>query len=361
MIYLDYNATTPLLPEVTKLLNDFDSENLPLNPSSIHQLGRKAKFIIETARASILASLHCSSDYKLIFTSSATEANNQVMKSFAEDQVVADNASHASVLECGGNFIKLPVCGNGLITQEALIAAISNLKAGFLVSICWANNETGIVQNAKEICETVKQYGGFTHLDAVQMVGKIAINLAQINADYVTISSHKIGGCTGAAAVIYRSTAPIKTLLNGGGQELGLRCGTENVRSIFSFGHACNIATLNIQNYYSYTKELQQAFESNLLSKNISIIGYQLAEKNRLPNTTMFIHPNLTSSTALMQFDMAGIMVSNGSACSSGKITTSKTLLAMGIEQNTASRAIRVSFGQKSCASDHLALSQLLK
>jgi len=368
--YLDYNASAPIRPDV----RDAVAAALELtgNASSIHKEGRSVRALIEAARDEI-ANLVNGDPNSVVFTSGGTEANVTVL---APENVIATRDSnvpadlarcfisaveHPSVL-MGGRFrdqrlTAIAVGGDGVIDLAALRSAIkSHLDetggAPFLVSVMLANNETGALQPVAEIVSLVHELGGVVHSDSVQAAGKIAIDIEALGVDFLTLSAHKMGGPQGAGAIVLgRDSQPLgAALLTGGGQELRRRAGTENVAAIAGFGVAARLAGEGLADM-ARIAALRDALENHvcriapearIFSKNVS----------RLPNTSLFATAGVAAETALIALDLAGIAVSSGSACSSGKIEPSHVLKVMGVEPELAGTALRVSFGWNSKTTD---------
>jgi cysteine desulfurase len=358
MLYLDHNATTPILSQVQEAMIPILSQ--PLNPSSIHSCGRIAKAIIEEARGSIARMMGLDlrkNGYGLIFTSSGTEANNLMMKGYChsslrgDDRILVSSIEHHSILrhsEYNSNIDILEVDSNGIVKIDLLEEWLARNNGG-LVSIMLANNETGVIQPIKQISSLVHKYNGLLHSDCIQVIGKIALDLIDCDIDFVTISGHKFGGALGAGALIYRNKYSIAPQIIGGGQERGTRAGTENVAAIASMGAA---AEYHLSwNGRSCVSNLRDLFESRIASlcQDVQIFGKDVP---RLPNTSMLTMPGVPASKQLIAFDMAGIALSSGSACSSGKVKASHVLGAMGVDPEIADWAIRVSFGSGNTESD---------
>jgi cysteine desulfurase len=347
-VYLDNNSTMQLLPEVLEYMVALMSQ--PLNPSSLHASGRNAKSYIEQARKDI-ASLVGVRDvnrgpYNLTFTSSGTEANNLVMHNFKDADIFVSSIEHYSILkfqDYGLNIKLINVKTNGLVDPDHLEWLLSQSMAPKkLVSVMLANNETGIIQPLKEIASVARKYSALVHSDAVQAAGKIPIHLTELDLDFMTLSSHKFGGPIGAGALIYQSKHQLLPLMVGGGQERGVRSGTENVSAIVGFGKAAEIVKARLETNYNHLKSMQKVLEETLLAKNpeIKVIGKEL---DRLPNTSLIINPGCSSEKQLIALDLQGIEVSSGSACSSGKVSKSHVLEAMNLLESETKSAIRVS------------------
>lgn len=348
-IYCDYNSTTPILPEVHSAMMDLSC--IPLNPSSIHFYGRHAKSLVEEARISILEMLGIDTrkdQYRLAFTSSATEANNLIISNFINNRVISSSIEHPSILkyaEYHKNIHILPVDQNGVVDLEDLEKLLKeNTEAPTLVSIMLANNETGVIQPIKDIANIVHQYGALIHSDCVQSPTKMACNIEDLGVDFMSISAHKFGGPLGAAALIYKSISNIEPQILGGGQERGVRSGTQNVPAIVGFGIAAKLC--NIQ-----SNKLRNLFELKIqeICDEIIIFGQNTP---RIPNTSMVYMPNVPANIQLIKFDISNICVSTGSACSSGVTKPSHVLLSMGIPIDIVNCSIRYSFGQETTIED---------
>jgi cysteine desulfurase len=336
-IYLDYNATAPVRPEIISAVTQ--AMSAPRNASSVHSFGRAAHKIIEDARGKI-AVLVNAPPAQIIFNSGATEGNNTVLKFFAKERILVSAIEHPSVLEAAPNAERIPVTKDGVVNLIALERLLKENKIG-LVSVMAANNETGAVQPLREISALAKQNGALFHCDAVQALGRIPVDINGI--DFMTISSHKLGGPQGVGALILGLCGLTPTLLEGGGQEKKARPGTENVAGIAGFGAAASIAAMERPRQQNLA-QLRDRVDFGLLKINKNIIIHARDVK-RIPNTTMFSLPGTSSETLLMAFDLEGISLSNGSACSSGSVKTSYVLKAMNVPDNIAGAALRVSLG----------------
>jgi cysteine desulfurase len=360
MIYLDYNATAPMLPEVKEAM--LAVMETPLNPSSVHAHGRHAKKLLEDARALIAQSLGAFQN-EVLFAASGSEANNMVLRAFADRPILVSAIEHASIAKTGKllGAAVIPVDKNGVVKLDALRAQLSALSIngsnipspargeGALVSVMLANNETGVIQPIAEIADIVHEAGGLLHVDAVQALGKIAVDWGLLKADMLTISSHKVGGPLGAAALLIRNDLPIKPLITGGGQELGRRAGTENIAAIIGFATAVNIVAScpDASRQLTLRKALESQIRDAAPAANLYVFDVP-----QLPNTLMVCMPGVSSETQLMHFDLKGFAVSAGSACSSGRIEPSSVLLAMGVKKEQAATALRISTGWATTDSD---------
>lgn len=343
-IFLDNNATALMDTEVIQLMVDLLQENAPYNASSIHEDGRKARVILENSRQQIAEALGFNTykdDIQVIFTSSGTEANNLVSYSYRKVPMLVGATEHVSILESDHpNIIKIPVDENGIVTPELLTKLLKLHPGNKIVSVMLANNETGVIQNIKALAEIVHKESAVFHCDASQAFTKIDFNFKDLDCDLLTISSHKCGGPIGAAALIAKKNLNLSNMIRGGKQEQGLRAGTENLIAIAGFGLAAKNKNQKIEKYKAI-KVLRDYLEKEILEFS-TIIGKNI---ERLPNTSSIRMPNVKSEEQLIKFDLAGVSVSAGSACSSGRIASSYVLKAMGIEDKIANEVIRVSLG----------------
>jgi cysteine desulfurase len=348
-IYLDYNATAPIRPDVISLVCEVMNEGG--NPSSVHSRGRKARARVEGARRQ-LSNLLGSKPQEIIFTSGGTEANNMVFSGFAGRTLIVSAGEHDSVVAPAHhqNAHLVPLRSNGLIDLTKLQSILDATDEPALVSVMMANNETGVIQPIADIAAMVHEKGGLLHTDAIQAVGKIPVEFANLNVDMMTVSSHKIGGPQGQGALILREGLPITTRQRGGGQELGRRGGTENVAGIAGFGLAAELAAGEFDQM-SDLERLRDHMEIEITQfcPNCVIYG---ADVSRLPGTSCLSMPGVNAELQVMNFDLAGIAVSAGSACSSGKVKASHVLTAMGASEDAASEAIRVSLGRLTTAEE---------
>lgn len=349
MIYLDHNATTYIHPEVVKKMGDLMQE--PSNPSSVHAYGRRAKSHLEEARkniAELVGVSGCFKDYQIIFMASGTEANNLMLSNFSDGEIFISNIEHPSIFshhKISENVKLIKVDSNGIIDFEDLREKLESSKSEKkLVSVMMANNETGIIQPIQEVTKIAHQYGAVVHSDCVQSAGKVEINLLELSADFISISAHKFGGPVGAAALIGKISVPLRAQIIGGGQERGMRAGTENIVAIAGFGAAAIIVKQDLQTRALHMSGLQSKLENGLLDidPDIEIVG---KGANRLPNTSLIINPKYKAETQLIALDLKGVAISSGSACSSGKVSESHVLEAMGYSKEKMASALRISLG----------------
>ena len=357
-VYLDWNATTPLRREAREAMAA--AWEIQGNPSSVHAEGRQARRLVEDARASISGAVGAQPG-NVVFTSGGTEANVLALTpglrrgaGLPVKRLLVSAIEHASVL-AGGRFPaeaigSIGVTRSGLLDLDGLRAALEGGSPA-LVSIMLANNETGAVQPVKETGEIVHAAGGLLHVDAIQAFGKISFDINAINADLVTVSAHKIGGPKGVGALILaEGLLGFEALLRGGGQERGHRAGTENVAGIAGFGAAAKAAMGALEADAVRVESLRNRLENGLRQTPDSLVFSEDAP--RLPNTTLFTVPGLKAETAVIGFDLAGIAVSSGSACSSGKVRPSHVLQAMGLGPELTQGAVRLSLGWSTSDAD---------
>lgn len=347
-IYLDYNATTPLHPEVIQVVAAL--EGRPLNPSSVHQFGQEARKYLEQSRTTIAEAISVFPN-ELYFTSSGTEANNWALTAFPQCPLLLSAVEHSSVLEHAhtDNASIIPVDINGIVQLSAL-KELLKAHPQALVSVMLANNETGIIQPIREISELCHQYNALLHVDAAQALGKIPLDVGLLMADMMTLSAHKLGGPVGAAALMVRTSIEIPPMFKGGRQERSKRPGTENIPAIMGFAKAVELAC----NDYSHMQQLRlwlNAMEKAITTAlpDVIIIG---EHAQRLPNTSCLAFPGISSEMQLIRLDLGGVAVSAGSACTSGRITPSHVIQAMGLDNTIAASAIRISGGWKTNRAD---------
>ena len=343
--YLDHNATSPVRPEVTEaMVRALETGG---NPSSVHAAGRAAREMVEKARDQVAALCGCGTS-DVTFTSGGTEANNLCLRSMhaAGYRLFVSATEHPSVMETALELDAtiIPVDEQGVVLAEALDALLANSDGKQLVSVMAANNETGALQDIGSLAKTAKKHGALFHTDAVQAIGKISFNMRYLSVDLVTVSAHKIGGPAGVGAlVINPSVGIMKGIVTGGGQEKGLRPGTENLAGIAGFGAAADAANTGLQDQ-DRIRALRDKLEQQILdiAPQTQIFGNKA---DRIGNTSCFAMSGVESDVQVMSLDLEGIAVSAGAACSSGKVAASPVLLAMGIEKDIAGSALRVSLG----------------
>lgn len=351
LVYLDHNATSPLRPEARgAMLAAMDAVG---NPSSAHAAGRTARNTVEDAREKVAALAGaCAED--LTFTSGGTEAINLALASAVADgakRLIISAIEHDAVIDfakaSGVETQFIPVSDNGLTDLDALEDLLGEDGSDALVALMLVNNETGVIQPVAKAAEIAHDSGARIHVDAVQALGKINVSMAETGADYLSLSAHKLGGPQGAGALAIAEGAPLVRRQHGGGQERGRRSGTENVAAIAGFGAACEAASLAD---YGELAEMRREIEDRLkaAAPEMMILGEGAP---RAPNTLCLAMPGFTSETQIMAMDLAGFAISAGAACSSGKVARSHVLSAMGLSDDLAASAIRVSLGWNTNAS----------
>jgi cysteine desulfurase len=350
--YLDWNATAPLRPQArAAMLEALDAIG---NPSSVHAEGREARGIVEQAREHV-AGLVGAEPRHVVFTASGTEANMLALSPRTGghwQRLLVSAIEHPSV-RTGGRFAAVEetaVTAAGVVDRADLARQLAN-GVPTLVSIMLANNETGVLQPIQEVARLVHEAGGLLHVDAVQAAGRIPCDINVLEADLLTLSGHKIGGPKGAGALVKRRPLDLHPLVTGGGQERGERAGTENVAAIAGFGAAAGAAKANLAAESARMRGLRDRLEAGLraATPNLIIFG---ADTERLPNTTLFALDGLKAETAIIRFDLEGVAVSSGAACSSGKVQPSHVLKAMGVSAELARSAVRVSLGPTTTEDD---------
>ncbi len=343
-IYLDFNATSPILPEVINKVAEV--MGVIGNPSSVHQTGRKARSVVEEARSQVAALVGVRAR-DIVFTSGGTEANNAVLRSTGAKSLIISAIEHDCVLAAakasGLDVHILLVDGNGQVELNTLSVLLEKAEKPVLVSVMLGNNEMGAIQDIANITEISKKYNARVHCDAVQAAGKINIDFNGLGVDYLTLSAHKLGGPQGVGAIVLTPTAPLNALIVGGGQELGRRSGTENVAGVAGFGVAAIDALTNIPAYEG-VRALRDRMETEIsaYADDVIITGKGI---ERLPNTSCIVMPLMKGETQVMHFDLNGICVSSGSACSSGKVKVSHVMTAMGMNEELANCSLRISLG----------------
>lgn len=342
--YLDYNATAPIRTEVIERMSAVMKEGG--NPSSVHALGRAAKARLEGARSQIATVINCRAQM-IIFTSGGTEANNMAILNSGRTRLITTNAEHDSVNlskdHFDGKVDILLINEDGLIDLKELKKLLHEVGEQTIVSILFANNETGVIQNIAEISKLTKEAGALLHIDAIQALGKVPIDFKELDVDMMSISSHKIGGPQGVGALIALEKLPVKSSIIGGGQEIGRRGGTENIAGIAGFGLAASMLPDTLMKM----KELEEwrNFAEKEIAETATGALFFGNNSNRLPNVTTIYMPNVKSETQVMNFDLDNICVSSGSACSSGKVKASHVIMAMTGDDELASSTVRMSMG----------------
>jgi len=339
-LYLDYNATAPLRPVARAAL--LSALDLLGNPSSPHGFGRRARALVEESRRS-LAALCEASPADVIFTASASEANNLALKGLPAAAVAVSAGEHPSVLAAVPGAARLPLDAAGRLRLDALAAWLAAQSQPALLALQAANNETGVIQPLAEAAALLRRHGGWLHVDAVQAAGRLAPPLWCLG-DSLALSAHKLGGPQGAGALVLRRETALATQIAGGGQERRRRAGTEAVATIAAFAAAAREAVEGQAGESQRLGDLRRRLEQGLraLDPGLTLFG-EAAE--RLPNTTCFALSGTRAETLLIALDLEGVAVSSGAACSSGKVEPSHVLTAMGVPGETAAAALRASTG----------------
>jgi cysteine desulfurase len=343
--YLDHNATTPLrknaLEAMTAILSEVG------NPSSIHAYGRSARKSVEDARKKIADTLDVSSG-QVFFNSGATEGNNTIIKGFAGKRILISATEHPSVIDAGVKCDLIPVNSDGVIDLTAFEKQVKENPPA-LISVMLVNNETGVIQPVADISKIAKSVGALVHCDAVQAYGRLNFTRESLGVDFLTLSSHKIGGPQGVGALIMSAGTTLPKLLEGGGQERRSRAGTENTAGIAGFGVAAVEAVADIPKFEKLAVFRERIETEISKSSRVKIYGQNAP---RVANTICCTINGIASDTLLMAFDIEGIAISSGSACSSGTVKISHVLKAMGFDGKQTAAALRISLGHTTTEQD---------
>jgi cysteine desulfurase len=349
-VYLDHNATTPLDSQALEAMLPFLREQFG-NPSSVHRFGRTARAAVDDARARV-GQLVGAQPEQVIFTAGGTEANNLALKGVAgkcgSGRLLVGATEHSSVSRTarqlasrGWEVYEIPVDGSGRVHVESLEQSCGGNSV--LVSVMLANNETGAIQDIAALSGAARRRGAIFHTDAVQAVGKIPVNFQASGAQLMSLSAHKLNGPKGVGALIVDKSIEIEPQLAGGGQEKNRRSGTENVAGIVGFGVAAAIALERLEQHGARLLDLRKRLESGL--RAVGGITIFSADAERLPNTVCFAAEGVEGETLVMGMDKAGMAISSGSACGSGKSEPNPVLMAMGVDPELARGSVRVSMG----------------
>jgi cysteine desulfurase len=348
-VYCDYNAGAPIRAEAAVAM----SRALAVggNPSSVHALGRSARALVEDAREKLAVALDARAE-NIVFTSGATEALHLALSGAGAASIILSAIEHDAVFEqatraLGAERIA-PVNTHGVIDLDALAALLADAPRPALVAVQLANNETGVIQPIGRVAALCREYGALLLVDAAQAFGRIPVSIVDLDASYLVVSSHKLGGPPGGGALVLAPGAPVAIKRFGGGQERGRRPGTENGPAIVGFAVAAEWALRDLDDEAKRLVSLRDRFEAGLPGDAV-VFG---ARALRLPNTSNFALPGLSAETAVIAMDLEGVAVSSGAACSSGKVRSSRVLAAMGVAPELAKAALRVSFGHESKESD---------
>jgi cysteine desulfurase len=356
-VYMDNNATSPLLPEVLEAMRPYFIEEFG-NASSIHHHGQNTRAAVERARESVAALLGCRSS-EIVFTSGGTEGDNLAIFGLVKpsDHIITTTIEHHAVLHAckelekrGCDVTFVPVDGRGLVDPADVKRALRNNTK--LISIMMANNETGVVQPVQEIGRIAKEADVYFHTDAVQAAGKIPINVNEIGCDLLSISGHKMHAPQGIGALYVRKGTLIEPLFYGGNHERQRRAGTENVPGIVALGKAAEIAQVGLNNgSIARLRQLRDHLQSEILRK-VEDVGVSGEGASRVPTTTNIHFDHIEGEALVIALDLKGLSVSTGAACSSGAIEPSHVLTAMGLPPEQARSSLRFSLGKQTTESD---------
>jgi cysteine desulfurase len=345
--YLDHNATTTVRPEAAAAVAQ--SLSLTGNPSSVHHAGRAARRQLAEAREAVARAIGMPPDGLLVFTSGGTEAN-QLAIGGGTWRVLRSAIEHDSVRAADARAAAIPVDAGGTVVLEALSRQLAESREPTLVSVMAANNETGVIQPIGEIVRIAHAAGARVHCDAIQAIGKIPFRMDGGGADLVSVSAHKLGGPQGVGALAVAPGVALSARQTGGGQESGLRAGTENLPGIAGFAVAVARSVAELDGFAALAS-LRDAMERRLAEAEPEAVFFGQG-RPRLPNTSCVALPGVPSATQVMALDLAGVGVSAGAACSSGKVRPSHVLQAMGHGEALASSAIRISLGRDTSEAD---------
>jgi len=361
-IYLDYNATSPVRPEVLEVMLPFYKEQFG-NPSSVHWAGRQVSGALENAREQVAALINAS-PAEIVFVSCGSEGDNMAIKGTLAalkgkgNHVITTSVEHPAVLETcqalekdGYAVTYLPVDKNGELNLADLEKSITEKTV--LISVMWANNETGNIYPIEEIGKIARKYNIRLHTDAVQAVGKIPVDVQKANVDLLVLSGHKIGAPKGVGAIYIRRGTRLMQFMHGGHQERNRRAGTQNVAGIAGLGKACELANAELNDYYKRVRALRDRLEDGIFSQvpDIKLNGTPDRDQ-RLPNTLNVSFAYIEGESLLLNLDMYGIAASSGSACTSGSLEPSHVMGAMCVEVTLAHSSTRFSLGPETTAEE---------
>ncbi len=356
-VYLDSNATTPLLPEVFEAMRPYFCESFG-NPSSIHRYGQQARAAVERARESVAALVGCRAA-EIVFTSGGTEGDNLAIFGITEpgDHVITSTIEHSAVLktcerlkQAGCEVTQLPVDGRGLVDPDGVRRALRPDTK--LISIMMANNETGVLQPVEEIGRVAAEADVYFHTDAVQAAGKIPIDVTRIGCDLLTISGHKMHAPQGVGALYVRKGTLLNSRQVGGSHERGRRAGTENVPGIVALGKAAELARAGFENGSVEKIRLWRDRVEHTVLDAMDAVGVNGRQAPRVPNTASIYFDAIEGEALVIALDLKGVAVSTGAACSSGAVEPSHVLTAMGLSNDRARASLRFSLGKHNTAED---------
>ncbi len=353
-VYLDYAATSPIRPEVREAMGPFNDAAFG-NPSSIHAYGRDARVAVEAARRRILGALGVT-DGNLVFTGSGTESDNLAVLGFGRRHpdacIIRSAVEHKAVIAAtealraaGRRVHSIPVDEHGVLDLRALEDLLPTDGRPTLVSVMWANNETGVVQPIERVAALCQARGAVLHSDAVQAMGKLDLHLGDTAVQLLSLSAHKLGGPKGIGALVVRGAVELEPLLFGGGQEFGLRSGTENVAGIVGCAEAVAMSAAACESESARLRALQEQLEADLLEALPELVVNGAAAPQRLPHITSVSVPDVDIEGLLTALDLEGVCLSSGSACTTGSVEASHVARAMGLGGDLARNTIRLSLG----------------
>ncbi len=347
-VYLDHNAMAQVRPQARQAVQA--ALDLDGNGSSVHARGRAARSMIEAARSSV-AALCGAPDEAVTFTSGGTEANNLILRGCERPRLLISAVEHPSVREAREDAVIIPVDGDGIVDVGALEGMLRGSDVPTLVSVMYANNETGVIQPVARVAEVARKHGALMHCDAIQAAGKIPLDVATLGVHFLSVSGHKIGAPAGCGAVINVEGLALQPMMRGGGQERRVRSGTENLIGIAGFGAAADAARQQGPGEMARLRVWRDALENKATQRmgGLVIAG---ASATRLDNTSYMMVPGMEGAMQVMALDLAGVAISAGSACSSGKAKASSVLAAMGYDDALANCGIRISLGWSSAQDD---------
>jgi len=345
--YLDWNATAPLRPEAAAAMTAALAECG--NASSVHRWGRAARQRVERASEQVAALAGAAPD-RVVFVSGGTEANHLALLGSGRERVLVSAVEHHSVLRALPAAEAIPVDSDGIVDLARLDEMLAGDVRPALVSVMFANNETGVMQPVAEIARIAHAHGALFHCDVVQGAGKVPLSIGTVGADLLTLSAHKLGGPPGIGALVLRDGIDVQPIIRGGGQERGRRAGSENLPGIAGFAAAAEAAVAGIADYEG-VQRLRDDLEAAVLgaAPDAVVVGGDVA---RLPNTSAVAMPGVSAETQVIALDLDGVMVSAGAACSSGKVGPSHVLAAMNAPPEIAGSTIRVSLGWSTTEAD---------
>ena len=346
-VYLDHNATTKIRPEVIQAVTDVMVT--VGNASSVHAAGKKARQTVELARKQVSMLVNATPN-QVVFTSGGTEADNQAMRNCDPKKTLVSAIEHPAILDSCPGANQIPVTEQGVVDLDALDRMLYEIDSPQMVAIMLANNETGVLQPIREATKIAHSHGALLHCDAVQAVGKIPVDFDSLGMDTMALTAHKFGGPQGIGALVTRDSDTVDCMIQGGGQERGLRGGTESVAQIAALGVASHIAGERMETYTQLSR-LRDMMENRLkeVAGGLTVFGI---DADRLPNTSKIMMPGVSSETQVIALDLAGVEVSAGSACSAGRIEPPYVLTAMGVDDKDALCALRISLGWNTTKGD---------